>query len=998
VPPTTCPDKHQLVQINGQEGYYFVVDFIDALVSIKAELKPIDSEQNEMVRVPIERLKPAAVPSRHPIDSFLKIVVQGLMPNFEETQLGFYCNTIFKPYQFRPLLKYLENPERRILIADETGLGKTIEAGYIIINELFRSPLRRVLILCPSSLQYKWQGELWYRFGLRFNILHGRNLLGCLLDDTESFRSIASFDCLRLSLDEALARILNDGKLDLLVIDEIHHMIGRGGETLRRKLGIALSSISNSVIGLSATPVHLELLDLKRIFDIVRPGFLSSSEFEVAAVTNSRLNRLYRLLSRNPLKPEDLADFRKEVKQLEVEILNMNDSIQQTKLRKIVSELAIADSETVFDKEKRDLLRKELRDTNTFSPLFTRSRKIEVGEERKRNIRNKKITLDTRCFEAFQEGKIVRVSEKALFEEVDSYLKASFSEVHRHQLYSCFPAMIGLLRNGMKGFNVWIDGEKEEVKAALGEQERKQCEELASKFGLLMEDTKWEELKQTIRQLHDDKSARKIIVFTQWIPTIEYFRQKTVETGLTCFVVSGEDSEQKRANTIDVFQNIEGFAILFTTDVTSEGLDLQSADCIVNYDFPFNPQRIEQRIGRIDRVGQKSEKLTIINLLLDEPLDQQVFDILLKRVKIFEEGVGDLPDILLEKLAAERPLDTDEVIQALDERDTRQKLLENDALMGIDDSFDDEIETAMKTKAGGVHELRWMAFERLIFMIVGKQRMQDAIVEPDSITLKGLNDIDISALSKIVDIQDRAYVKDELQEELTDEGTIRFCFNKDSEGLYLPYFHPLMQKAIKISYQSLFGSEILDAVECEVLRVEGEVTGVLERTGCLITTEFAFKGLAIRNRKWSTWFMDNQNQEINKLTQPVFKELWTASNNGQIKITHVKESAEIPTEARDLIQREYEDWVIQMQIRDRTQYLVKSKADIRKYRELLNQLQSGTKKSDEQTLKENYDETELRIRVRINSLMEIVANLEAGSSDCHSQTGNLRLVAVLKHE
>ena len=991
------PAKHQLVQIIGKEGYYFVVDFIDALVCLKAELKPLDSEQNELIRVPVEMLKPAVVPSRQPMDSFLKIVVQGLMPNFEGTQLGFYCNTIFKPYQFRPLLKYLESPEKRILIADETGLGKTIEAGYIIIYELFRSLMPRVLILCPSSLQYKWQGELWYRFGLHFNIVHGRNLLEYLLDGTQSFHSIASFDCLRLSGKGASARILNDNKLDLLVIDEVHHMIGREGETLRRKFGIALSLVSDRVVGLSATPVHLELLDLKRIFDIIRPGFLSISDFEVAAVTNSSLNRLYRILSQNPWKTEDLADFRREVKQLEIEIDSANDSIQQAELRKIVSESTTEDSIIVFDKKKRDLMRKEVRGANTFSPLFTRSRKTEVGEERKRHIHNKKITLDTRYLEAFQEGKIVRVSEKTLFEEVDSFLKTSFSGVHRHQLYSCFPAMIDLLRNGMKGFNVWIDGEKKEVKAALGEEEKKRCEEIANKFGLLAKDTKWEQLKQTIRQLHDDKSARKIIVFTQWIPTIEYFRKKTAETKLTCFVISGEDSEQKRASTIEIFNRHPDFAVLFTTDVTSEGLDLQSADCIVNYDFPFNPQRIEQRIGRIDRVGQKSEEITIINLLLDEPLDQQIFDILLKRVKIFEEGVGDLPDILLEKVAAGQPLDTDEIIKALNERETRQKLLENDALMGIADPFDEEIEAFRKNKEGGVYELRWMAFERLVFMIFGKKRMQDALLESDSITLKGLNDTDLFALSRIVDIQDRAYVKDELQGELTKEGTIRFSFNKDSEGLYLPYFHPLMQKAIDIAYQSLFSDESLDELECEVLLVEGDVRGVLDRTGCLITAEFSFEGATIRNRKWSIWFMDSQSQEISKLKQPVFKEIWMANKSGQIKVTRVNETAQMPLKLREAIQRKYEEWICQMRSMDKSQFIIKSKADIRKDYELLKQLRDP-KNNIGYSSKKDSNETELKVRERINGLKEVVANLESGFSDCISNKENLRFVVVLKHE
>jgi len=990
------PSKHQIVQIIGQEGTYFVVDIIESLWGKKAELKPVNPRRQELLRVPIERLKSIPAPSRSPLDFFLRLVVQGLKPNIEQMQTAFHCNTIFKSYQFRPLLKYLDNPERRMLIADETGLGKTIEAGYILINEMSSALLRRVVILCPSSLQYKWQGELWHRFGLHFDVVSGRTLLDLILDKRRRFQCIASLDCIRSFGESGLAKVSSENELDLLIIDEVHHMIGREGEILRRRLGMALSLISNRVIGLTATPVHLEMMDLKRILDVIAPGSISTQEFEIAVWVNSRLNRLYRILSRHPWNSEDAETFRKELKQFNEEIEGKGELAHLTDLLQFLVKAEGTVSQILNDKEERFRLRKEVRNRNTFSSLFTRTRRIEVGEERKRNIRNQMVSLDTNIFEAFQEGKIVRVSEKSLFEEVDKFLRSSFSAIHRRQLYSCFPAMIGLLRNGMRGFNVWVDERWEELETSLTEEDRKRCEYLANKFGLLLKDTKWEELKRTIRELPVHASARKVIVFTQWIPTIEYFRQKKQETGFPCYVISGQDSEQARTNVAMAFQRHEGFSVLFTTDVMSEGLDLQSADCIINYDFPFNPQKIEQRIGRIDRIGQESENLTIINMFVEGPLDQEIYEVLVKRIGIFEKGVGDLPDTLIEKIETGSALDRDEVIRALRENETRQRLLESDALLGLDEALDDEIETISRTKRGGVYDLRWMAFERLMFMILGENQIQKAMVDTDSIAFRELDEVDVKVLSKMVDIKDRADVKEELQGTLTTDGTLKVAFSKDSDGLYLPYFHPLMQRAVEVTYRSLFGNTDLNNIKTETLSIRGRLKEIPEGTKYLLLTEFDFKGKAIHNRKWSWWSL-GESQEMHELDKTL-GDIWIAYRNGQIAITSVAENIGLPQKAMETIQRRYEEWVNEMQNKDTAQYLLKTKADIRRYGEQLNELRLRLRKDADHVQSEETARNAARIKEHMDRLKGTRAHIASVSHRCEGISGNLRFVGVFSLE
>jgi superfamily II DNA or RNA helicase len=991
------PSKYQLVQIKDQEGKYFLVDVIESLWGRKAELKPVDSKKQGLLRVPIECLRPIPAPPRTPLDDFLRIVVQGLKPNIEQIQTTFHCNTIFKSYQFRPLLKYLGNPDRRILIADETGLGKTIEAGYILINEMSNALLRRVVILCPSSLQYKWQGELWHRFGLHFDIVSGRTLLNLILDKRKRFQCIASIDCIRSFGESNLANVSSENELDLLIIDEVHHMIGRGGEILRRRLGVALSLISKRVIGLTATPVHLEMIDLLRIFDVIAPGSISQQEFEIAVWVNSRLNRLYRILSRHPWNSEDAETFRKELKQFNEEIQNKGAPAHLTDLLQLLVKAEGTVSKVLNDKKERFKLRKEVRNRNTFSNLFTRTRRIEVGEERNRNIRNQSVPLDTNIFEAFQEGKIVRVSEKSLFEEVDEFLGSSFSAIHRRQLYSCFPAMIGLLRNGMRGFNVWVDDQCEELKASLTEENRKRCEYLANKFGLLLKDTKWEELKKTVRELHEHASARKVIVFTQWIPTIEYFRQKKQETWFPCYVISGQDSEQTRTNVAMTFQRHEGFCVLFTTDVMSEGLDLQSADCIINYDFPFNPQKIEQRIGRIDRIGQESKNLTIINMFVEEPLDKEIYEMLVKRLGIFEKIVGDLPDTLIEKIETGSALDRDEVIRALRENETRQRLLENDALLGVDEVLDDEIETINRTKHG-VYNLRWMALERLMFLMLGEKQMQKTTVGNDSITFRELDEVDVDVLAMMVDIKDRADIKEELQGTITEDGTLKLAFSKDSDGLYLPYFHPLMQRAVDVSYQSLFGKTNLNDIKTETLSINGRLKGIEEGVKYLFLTEFDFKGKTINSRKWFLFSFDQENQELHELNRPILEDIWTAYKAGQVTLAPVTITVQLPRNIFKTIQQRYDIWVDEIRVKDTAQYLFKMKADIRRYNEKLNHLRLRCQNDTNPMQSEVKDADFAQIKQYMNRLIGVVAEMESNPDYHNGIYCNLRLVVVFKFE
>jgi len=445
------------------------------------------------------------------------------------------------------------------------------------------------------------------------------------------------------------------------------------------------------------------------------------------------------------------------------------------------------------------------------------------------------------------------------------------------------------------------------------------------------------------------------------------------------------------------FQRHEGFAILFTTDVMSEGLDLQSADCIINYDLPFNPQKIEQRIGRIDRIGQESENLTIVNMLVEEPLDQAIYEVLVERIRVFEKGLGDLPDTLIEKIETGSSLDKDEVIKTLRDNETRQKLLESDALLGLDDALDEEIEAISRTKRGGTSNLRWMAFERLMLLMLGEKHVQNAIFDTHSISFRGLDELDIKVLSRMVDIKERADVQEELQGTLTADGTLRVAFSKDSEGLYLPYFHPLMQRAVEVSYRSLFGNAAPSAIEPETLSIRGHLGEIAESTRYLLVTEFDFEGKTIQKRKWSWFSLGEENQELHELDKPTLEDIWAAYREGQITVTPAASNIQLPQRVLETIRRRHVAWIEETRAKDTAQYLLRTKADIQRYCEQMNRMRLRWQKNVD-FVKSDKVSGYTRIKEHVDRLKGVVAEIESDSDHPHGIQEGLRLVAVFKFE
>lgn len=631
----------------------------DINIVLSKSYDPVDGHLVYIRRIhphPIVNIGNVQINALEPIDIFpgalngdviARLVAQNLVRHANVKGISLHAGaTEFKPFQFTPLLRYLDNPRRRLLIADEVGLGKTISAIYIMIEEMSRSALDRVIIVCPAHLRNKkWKRELWRRFGLPFDIVNGNGLVQSLKKDR--YRLIVSQDCMRKGTGR-LEEAIGSKKIDLLIIDEIHNLIGRDNDTKRREFGIALSLMSERVVGLTATPVQLKLLDLKRIYDVIDPGYWDDEAFLSDMEIQANLTKACRLLS--DIEWNDGKD---------VEVRSILSGLDRT----------ISSSMNLSSIESRHKLHCSLGRTGPLASKYTRTRRVDVGEDRPREIQNIIIDLDEDIVEAIQDGVLVKVSEAGLFAEVDLLLKGHFSHVHRRQLSSSLPAMVGLMHRGMEGFRVWesdgrivteedlseMDEEDvvgfKEVRQCLSDEVQERCRSIVDKYNLRKADTKFKRMMDILMDKARSGDIHKAIVFTRWRPTLSDLRQKAMHIrDIRTFIISSDDPDDVQDDVIMRFQEHEGFAILFTADVLSEGLDMQCADCIVNYDMPYNPQRIEQRIGRVDRIGQKYPRITILNLLVKGSLDLEIFDILLSRIGVFEQYLGDTPPTLSEPI------------------------------------------------------------------------------------------------------------------------------------------------------------------------------------------------------------------------------------------------------------------------------------------------------------------------------------------------------------
>ena len=612
------------------------------------------------------------------------------------------------PHQVRAFERLYSNWPPKLLIADEVGLGKTIQAGMLVRQAWLAGRVKRILILAPKAVLKQWQIELREKFNLNWPIYdegklvwypspawRGRNERDVGRDHWHREPAVIASSHLMRRRDRAAALLEEADPWDLVVLDEAHHARRRaagspqeGGPNALLRLMQGLKDRTEGLVLLTATPMQIhpiEVWDLLNLlglppewtgkafldfFDDVEQPNPSAEAFD-------RMARLFRSAERA------YGDIETEDAQRLV-------ALSRLKVHKILR--ALRDSASIPRRQLETTERRAaiqiMRSSTPLRSLVSRHTRALLRRYFKAGMLTTSIA-DRQVDDRFLE---MTADERALYDAVEDYIASTYNQasatvrsavgfvmtIYRRRLASSFSALRKTLQNHLEaiavgGLATWAgldedatdDETTDEIldadevgeleRAALAAAETVDIQDLLVGIGQLPPDSKLESLKSTLHELRQD-GYRQAMVFTQYTDTMDFLREellKGADQTLMCFSGRGgeipsADGSWRRIGRDDAKRRFrDGEAdILLCTDAAAEGLNFQFCGALINYDMPWNPMRVEQRIGRIDRLGQQHETIRIVNLHYEDTVETDVYRALRERIGLFESVVGRLQPIL----------------------------------------------------------------------------------------------------------------------------------------------------------------------------------------------------------------------------------------------------------------------------------------------------------------------------------------------------------------
>ena len=625
------------------------------------------------------------------------------------------------PHQLRAFRRMYDAWPPKLMIADEVGLGKTVQAGLLLRQAWLAGRAKRILIMAPKNVCSQWQIELREKFNLNWPIYDGHKLtwiaspamaghaektVGRNVWHQEPAVIVSSHLVRRADRQPEL--LVDAEAYDLIILDEAHHARRRGagsasesGPNALLKLMRALKACTQGLVLLTATPMQVHPVE---VFDLLSLLGLPPEWGEAAF-----LRFFDEILNDSPSHEafDRLAGMFRAVEHSYGQV----DAAEMQRMGGLTAMKA------------RSVLR-ALRD-NASTPrrmLETIERKAALKLMRLHTPINRLISRNTRALlrRYFKEGKMttpiadrqvrddfigLTLDERQVYDAVEDYISTTYNQataqqrnaigfvmtIYRRRLASSFFALgrtlenhlaaignqsaAGLQANLEEGLDDPGEGDEPDgdeaaqlEQAALALEEKFDIDRLLAMIRRLPADTKAETLRGTIGKLRADGYAQ-VMVFTQFTDTMDFLRdeigrdptirimcfsgrggQVRATDGTWPFISRDEVKRRFRAGDADV---------LLCTDAAAEGLNFQFCGALVNYDMPWNPMRVEQRIGRIDRLGQKHPNIQIVNLHYADTVEADVYQALRTRIGLFENVVGRLQPILasLPKLIAGRVLE-----------------------------------------------------------------------------------------------------------------------------------------------------------------------------------------------------------------------------------------------------------------------------------------------------------------------------------------------------
>jgi SNF2 family DNA or RNA helicase len=475
------------------------------------------------------------------------------------------------PHQIETVRKVLRHFHGRVLLADEVGLGKTIEACLLLREYLLRGMAKRVLILVPAPLVSQWHEELSSKFDLEFTVPSKSVAADRAEFWTGHDRVLASLAFVKA---KKRAAVVAAQSWDLVIVDEAHHCKNRS--TLNWQLVNSLQR--RFMFLLSATPVQNNLLELYNLLTLLAPGHLRTE-----------------------------SDFKKQY----VKRGNPRDAVNRERLRSLLGEVMVRNT--------RSLVQLNL------PPRYAQT--VLAKPDGAEAELYRKLTEFLRSRGSGLVDGIGPSDESATDDlgEVDTPVVAA-GKVSRLQLSSLLAAQ--------GSHPVAVAASLDRI--AAGDPEAASLGRLAGSIGESAKDTRLLELVQ-------QSQGHKLLIFVNFRRTLTHITKLLQSKNLAFSVFSGEQSAQEKDEAVASFR--DRVPIMLCTESGGEGRNLQFADTLINYDLPWNPMKIEQRIGRVHRYGQTRE-VYVFNLCTAGSLEARILNVLNEKIRMFELVVGEVGSIL----------------------------------------------------------------------------------------------------------------------------------------------------------------------------------------------------------------------------------------------------------------------------------------------------------------------------------------------------------------
>lgn len=517
------------------------------------------------------------------------------------------------PHQIEAVYGYvLKLPRIRFLIADDPGAGKTIMAGLIIKELKLRQLVKRILIVTPGHLKDQWRRELADRFEETFEVIDRWRLDSLYRANVwlKENHVITSIDFAKM---EDILPSIAAAHFDLIVVDEAHKMSAyRYGEktekTDRYRLGEVLSGITNHLLFLTATPHKGDPENFRLFLDLLEPGFFASNEMVQESIRNKDNPLFIRRIK------EDLKNFEGEPlflpRQVKTIPFNLGaDSPNEKNLYNELSRYVNTQYNKVLTKDKKRnvafalvILQRRLA-SSTYALLRSLERRKKRLEELLKGAdRNKQPEA------VFDYDVVEDMTEQERWREESIWETLSVAE-NREELEKEIKIIEGLISLAIN-----IIQEEEEIKL---KELRKSLKELSSRY--------------------TEKKDRKILIFTESRDTLEYLEKKIKEWGFSTNIIHGGMKLEDRINAEAIFKNET--EVMVATEAAGEGINLQFCNLMINYDIPWNPNRLEQRMGRIHRYGQQKE-VFVFNLVAEDTREGRVLNRLFSKLEEIKQALG----------------------------------------------------------------------------------------------------------------------------------------------------------------------------------------------------------------------------------------------------------------------------------------------------------------------------------------------------------------------